>query len=186
MKNLLLLLCLSLMTIWTACSPQDKPADDAAATATNSDTTKAMPAAQEIGDAKYADMLKKQMASFAAKDLNAYMANFADNAVYYWNNGDSLAGKPAIQEYWGKRFNDVVESVTFSNSIYIPVKINTPQSVELPGNYVLAWYSVDAKYKNGKSMTQWMHSVNHFNANDQIDQVNLFRDNQLINDALKK
>jgi hypothetical protein len=82
--------------------------------------------------------------------------------------------------------SDVVESITFSNSIYIPVKINTPQTVEAPGNYVLAWYSVEAKYKNGKSMKQWMHSVNHFNANDQVDQVNLFRDNQLIADALKK
>jgi ketosteroid isomerase-like protein len=97
MKNLLLLLCLGMMAFWTACTPQEKAADEAATTAATADTNKVM-AAQEIGDAKYTDIMKKQMASFAAKDVNAYMSYFADNAVYYWNNGDSLAGKPAIQD----------------------------------------------------------------------------------------
>jgi hypothetical protein len=34
---------------------------------------------------------------------------FADNAVYYWNSGDSLVGKPAIDKYWRNRRANVLK-----------------------------------------------------------------------------
>jgi hypothetical protein len=37
--------------------------------------------------------------------MDAWMAEFADNAVYYWNSGDSLVGKPAIDKWRNRRAN---------------------------------------------------------------------------------
>jgi hypothetical protein len=41
--------------------------------------------------------------------MDAWMAEFADNAVYYWNSGDSLVGKPAIDKYWRNRRANVLK-----------------------------------------------------------------------------
>ena len=174
------------MAFFIACSPHDKAADESA-TATTSDTTAAATtAAYEIGNTANVDAVKKHLQSLAAKDIPAFVSVLADNAVYNWNNGDSIAGKPAITEYWTKRMSETVDSLWFADEIFIPVKINTPQATEDPGQYVLAWYSVKAKYKTGKTMQQWMHAVNHFNDAGQIDQIILFRDNKSIAEAMSK
>src|SRR4029079_15357788 len=127
MKNLLFVLFILLGAGWMSCSPQ-KASDDAAAT-TTADTTKAM-APAEFADQKYADMGKKLLAEFAAGDIEGYMSNFADNAVYHWNNGDSIVGKAAISDYWKKRRADVIDSISFTNAIYLPVIVNKPQALE--------------------------------------------------------
>src|SRR4029078_13187738 len=123
---------------------------------------------------------------FAAGDIEGYMSNFADNAVYHWNNGDSIVGKAAISDYWKKRRGDVIDSISFKNAIYLPVIVNKPQALEAKGTWLLSWYQTNAKYKTGKSMTQWMHADMHFDANDKIDQVFQYRDNALIQEAMKK
>jgi hypothetical protein len=183
MKNLLFLFLILLGIGWLSCSPQ-KPAEEAAA-GTNADTTKAV-APAEFADPKYMEMGKKMLAQFASGNIDDYMTYFADNAIYHWNNGDSIAGKAAISDYWKKRRADVIDSISFTNQIFLPVKVNKPQSVESPGIWLLSWYQTFAKYKNGKSMTQGMHAVMHFDANDKIDQVFQYRDNALIEAALKK
>lgn len=184
MKNQLFLAISLIALLFTACTAE-KPADESADATTMADST-AAPAPAEFADSKYADIVKNAMMSFQNEDLTTWMANFSDNAVYAWNNGDSLAGKAAILDYWTKRYTDVVDSLQFTNQIFLPVKVNQPQSVEQPGVWVLTWHQTWAKYKTGKSMTQWMHSDYHFDANDKIDRVIHYMDRALILAATAK
>jgi hypothetical protein len=141
----------------------------------------------EFADPKYAEIGKKMIAALSSGDMANYLAPYADNAVYQWNNGDSLAGKAAITEYWTKRRTEFLDSLTFSNAIWLPIKVNQPQSVEAPGVWLLAWYQVDAKYKTtGKKMVQWMHLDFHFDAGDKVDRVVQYLDRVPINVAMKK
>ena len=57
---------------------------------------------------------------------------------------------------------------------------------QLTGNYVLSWNTVHAKYKSGKSMSQRMHMVYHFDASDKIDRVTQYMDRVPINAAQSK
>lgn len=138
----------------------------------------------EFADAKYTEIGKKAMSALASGDMDSWTANFADNAKYYWNGGDSLVGKPAIDKYWRERRINVIETLSYKNDIWLPVKVNKPQKTEQPGVWLMGWYQVTAKYKGGKSMTQWMHILYHFDANDKIDQVNQFVDRVPILAAL--
>jgi hypothetical protein len=145
---------------------------------------KAAPA--EFADAKYGDMGRKALAALSAGDIDGWMANYADNAVYVWNNGDSLAGKTAIMDYWKKRRTEAIDSITFTNQIFLPIKVNQPQSVEQPGVWLLGWYMTSAKYKTGKRMTQWINTNMHFNDADKIDRVVQILDRVPINAAMTK
>lgn len=141
----------------------------------------------EFADPKYTDIVKATLNSLSSGDVAGMLSNYADNAVYAWNSGDSLAGKAAISEYWTKRRGEVIETLTYGDQIFLPVKVNTPQSSEAPGIWVLAWHETSAKYKaTGKSMTQWIHSDVHFDANDKIDRWIQYSDRALINAALTK
>ena len=133
-------------------------------------------APSEFADVKYTEIGKKAMAAMTSGDMDGWIANFADNAKYYWNGGDSLVGKPAIDKYWRDRRSNVVETVSFKNDIWLPIKVNKPQQMELPGVWLMGWYQVTVKYKGGSSMTQWMHILYHFNEKDKIDEVNHFAD----------
>ena len=184
MKNQLLLAISLIALLFTACTAE-KPADENAETANMPDTT-ATPAPAEFADAKYSGMVSNMLASFQNEDIPSYMGHFADNAQINWNAGDSITGKAAIQEYWTNRFANVIDSLKFSEHIYLPVKVNQPQANESAGTYVLSWNRTDAKYKTGKSMTQWMHTVYHFDSNDKIDQVLYYMDRAPINAATSK
>ena len=146
----------------------------------------ATPPPAEFADTKYADIGSKFFSALSSGDIDGCMTSFADNAVYQWNNGDSLAGKAAITAYWKKRRGEVIDSLTFSNQILLPIKVNKPQSVEQPGVWLLSWHQVNAKYKTGKSMIQWMHTDMHFDASDKIDRVIQYLDRAPINAATKK
>ena len=60
------------------------------------------------------------------------------------------------------------------------------ENVKKTGNWLLGWYKTTAKYKGGKSMTQWIHTDFHFDENDKIDEVNQYLDKSAINEAMKK
>ena len=115
------------------------------------------------------------------------MANlYADDARYYWSGGDSLVGKKAILDYWTKRRAEVVESISFSNDIWTPLKVNQPQKgPDLPGVWLLSWYQVKVSYKNGKQPIQfWVHTDHHFDANDKIDRTIQYIDRLPIEKAM--
>lgn len=140
----------------------------------------------EFADAKYSAIGKSGLAGLSSGDIDGWMNSFADNAVYVWNNGDSVAGKPAITDYWKKRRTEVIETISFSKEIFLPIKVNQPQSVEAPGVWLLSWYQVDVVYKTGKKMSQWLHVDSHFNAADKIDRQIMYIDRAPVNTALGK
>lgn len=188
MKNQLLWAFSLLVLFMIACKPA-ATTDEKASAAKADSTAMAAPASApaEFADMKYSETVKNGMAGLSKGDIAAWMAPFADNAVYLWNGGDSLAGKAAINTYWTKRRGEVVDSLTFKKEIFLPIKVNNPQSVEASGIWVLAWYETTAKYKTtGKKMTQWMHTDSHFDANGKIDRMIHYSDRSIINAAMTK
>lgn len=154
-------------------------------TASASTETKATPQS-EFADAKYTELGKKFVAQMSAGDIeNGWGPMYADNAVYIWSNGDSLAGKKAIIDYWKNRRANVIDSISFSNDIWLPIKINTPQKgPDMPGIWLLSWYQVNVKYKNGKKLSFWTHTDHHFDANDKVDRTIQYMDMAPIKEAL--
>ena len=81
---------------------------------------------------------------------------------------------------------NAIDSLRYSNEIWLPIKVNQPQQKEKPGVWLMGWFQVTAKYKGGSSMTQLMHILYHFNENDKIDEVNHFVDRAPIMAAMPK
>lgn len=157
----------------------ESPASEASSTATTNGN-------YEFADAKFKEIAKSGQQNLVSGDIDAWMTKFADNAVYRWTHGDSLAGKTAIEAYWKNRRSNVIDSIAFSNEVFLPVKVITPEAAtQLPGNYCLAWYTVYARYKSGKSMSQRSHMVYHFDSNDKIDRVTQYIDAATIRAAEK-
>ena len=139
----------------------------------------------EFADPKYMDMGKQLMQQFADENIDAYGGHFADNAVYQWSSGDSLTGKQAIVDYWKQRFTNVIDTISMSNDIWLPIKVNQPQQgPDMPGVWLIGWHQVNVKYKNGKELQFWVHTDYHFNENDKIDRAVQYLDRAPINAAL--
>jgi ketosteroid isomerase-like protein len=177
------LVCSALLV---ACNSDSKTTESTEAKA-GPDVVSTTSGEYELGDPKLVDIAKKHMTYLESGDIDSWMNDFADNAVYRWNNFDSLKGKAAITDYWKKRRTDVIDSMAFSTDIWLPIKVNKSQaSGHLTGNYVLSWYVVSAKYKTGKTMKQRIHTTFHFDANNKIDRVSQYLDRALINAAMAK
>ncbi|MGZ3853837.1 MAG: hypothetical protein ACXVBX_13660, partial [Flavisolibacter sp.] len=67
------------------------------------DASDTKPPQSEMADAKYSDMGRQMMQKFESGDIDSWGNMFADNAVYLWSAGDSVAGKKAITDYWKNR-----------------------------------------------------------------------------------
>lgn len=182
MRKMLFFFLLSLSL--GACNQGEKT--EAAAAAPATDAPAAAPSPAEFADTKYSEIGKKGLAALSAGNVDEWMAQFDDNAVYTWNNGDSLSGKEAITAYWKQRRGEILDSISFSQQIWLPLKVNQPQANEEPGIWLLSWYRVNASYKGGKTMQQSIHTVMHFNAADKIDRVLQYLDRAPIAAAQKK
>jgi hypothetical protein len=180
-------MCLVLLSsVFLACNNQKTGDVKAEATVDSAATAQVKTQPVEFADPKYMDIGKKGLAALSSGDIDTWMGSFADSAVYLWNNGDSLVGKAAITAYWKKRRGSVIDSISFSNDIWLPVKVNQPQRTEQTGVWLLGWYFTSAKYKTGKKMSQYIHTDSHFDANDKIDRVIQYLDRAPINAATKK
>jgi hypothetical protein len=178
MKNVFVIwACLAVMMM--ACSkPEEKAPDPVAET---------QPPQAEFADPKYAEMGKSNIAALSAKDVDTWMTSFSDSAKYYWSGGDSLIGKAAITDYWKNRFAKVIDSISFVNDIWTPLKINEPQrGPDAPGVWLLSWYQVKVKYKNGQKLSFWVHTDFHYDSSDKIDIAVQYIDRAPINAALAK
>jgi hypothetical protein len=145
----------------------------------------ATPPQSEFADARYTEMGKKALAQLSSGDIAGWMEGYADNAVYTWSSGDSLAGKAAIAKYWTERRGKVIDSIAFVNDIWLPIKVNQPQKgPDVPGIWLLSWYEVHVKYKNGARLGFWVHTDMHYNSADKIDRVIQYIDRAPINKAL--
>lgn len=108
----------------------------------------------------------------------------ADNAVYVFNNGDSLVGKEAITNYWLDRRENLIDKLTFSSDVWLVINVNeAPSSRVMTGPWVMGWFLAKATYKTGKSMQQWIHTDYHLNDEGKIDRVIQYLDRQSINQA---
>lgn len=159
---------------------------DSASTGTTGDSESTKTTAPaEFADARYMELGKTMTAQFASGDMDAWMGHFTDNSVFRWSSGDSLAGKEAIAKYWKDRRMNVIDSISFTNDIWIPLKVNTPQKgPDRPGIWLLNWYQVNVKYKNGKKLQFWVHTDHHFDAGDKIDETIQYIDMAPIKSAL--
>ncbi len=165
----------------------NKPAETNNSTSKDTVSTTAPTGTQqaEFADARYVEMGKKTLAQFTSGDIDGWMSNYADSAMYRWSSGDSLAGKAAIARYWKERRAKVIDSLVATNDIWIPLKVNRPQQgPDIPGIWLLNWHEVNVKYKNGKRLMFWVHTDFHYNADDKIDIVIQYIDRAPINKAL--
>jgi hypothetical protein len=151
---------------------------------TSSDKDK-KPQQAEFADPKYVEWGKKMSGQLSSGDIDGWLSNYADNAKFRWSSGDSLSGKDAIGKYWKDRRGNVIDSIAFTNDIWLPIKINTPQmGPDRAGVWLLSWYMVNVKYKNGKKLVFWAHIDHHFDANDKIDETIQYIDMAPIKAAL--
>jgi hypothetical protein len=155
-------------------------------TAAEPTTTDTKPQPAEFADAKYAQVGKDFLANMSSGNMDGWGSSLADNVVWVWNNGDSVATKEAVMAYWKNRRANAIDSISFSNDIWLPVKVNKAQQTEQTGVWLLGWYQIKAKYKTGKSMSQWSHIDYHFDANDKVDRVIQYLDRASINAAMTK
>ena len=167
---------LFLAVILAACS-NDQTAADNSSTSMDSASTEVNTRGYEFGDDKYVQMAKQTMQDLASGNVDAFLSVYADNAIYRFSGGDSLNGKQAITDYWKKRRSEVIESLSYSSEAWLPISVSNPMyEGQLTGNYALTWNMVNAKYKSGKSMSQRMHMVFHFDNNDKVDRVTQYLD----------
>jgi hypothetical protein len=182
MKKILTVAACCLLLL--ACNNEKK--DDTKTTdSTSADKKDNKTPQSEFADPKYTDWGKKMLAQMSSGDMDGWLSNYADDAVYQWSSGDSLAGKAAIEKYWKDRRMNVIDSISFSNDIWLPLKVNTPQrGPDAAGIWLLSWYQINVKYKNGKKLMMWTHIDHHFNASDKIDRSVQYIDRAPINAAL--
>jgi hypothetical protein len=175
--------CLLMISCNNKASDQAASKDSSATMATEAKT----PPAAEFADQKYTDMGKKGEAQMESGDIDGWVSQYSDSVRYYWSGGDSLIGKAALAKYWKDRRSNVIDSIKFSNEIWLPIKVNAPQSpAQRPGTWLLAWAQVNVKYKTGKKLMLWHHIAYHFDNNDKVDQAIQFIDRAPIIAATKK
>lgn len=148
-------------------------------------TAAVKPMQSEFADPMYTDMGKKYLQLLQEGKIDEWSNLFADNAVYQWSSGDSLAGKKAIADYWKGRRANVIQTISFANDIWLPIKVNVPQrGPDMPGVWLIAWNQVDVTYKNGKNLKFWIHQDFHYNNENKIDRLIQYIDRAPINAAL--
>lgn len=140
----------------------------------------------EVLDLKEADGVKASFAALSKGDVDAMLTNYADDATHFWSAGDSAVGKTAIADYWKGRLK-LIDSLTFSETIVLPIRINESQSPQYAttGKWVLAWTFSHVKYKNGKKLDFWAHTDYYFNDAGKIANVIQYIDRAPIMEATK-
>lgn len=181
MKKLLLGVFISAFFI--ACNNEKN--DDANGQTPAPAATGKKPPIELLADSALVAGVQSAMDAFEKADINGYTANYDDNMRFYWSGGDSLIGKKAIIDYYTNRFK-IIESIKFSNRVFLPIMLNESQ-YERPqkGKWVLSWYMVDVKYKNGKSLKFWAHNTAHFNDAGKVDFGSQYIDRHPIMEATK-
>lgn len=177
MKKLLLIAVTGIL--FSACG--DKKSDDSKTTTASTPEKKP---ATEILDLSAADPVTNSLAAFSKGDLDGMVANYDENVRYTWSSGDSVIGKKALKEYYAGRWK-LIDSISFSSPIKLPLQVNESQQPQVapPGKWVLYWVMTNVKYKNGKKLAFWQHSVNHFNDAGKIDFVGQYIDRYPIMQA---
>ncbi len=168
-----------------ACNDAKQEATPAAADSKGTAST-AKPPVELILDSSWIAATKASMAAFENKDINGYTADMDDNIKFRWSSGDSLTGKQAVKDYYNGRFN-IIDSIKFSNPIFLPIMANVSPNggATMGGKWMLNWYRVNVKYRNGKKISFWVHNAQHYNDAGKIDDAAQYIDKQPIIEATK-
>ncbi|MCA6074743.1 nuclear transport factor 2 family protein [Fulvivirga sedimenti] len=136
-------------------------------------------------DEKYVAICKDGLAAMSSGDMERFVSDFTDNVVYQFAYGDSLVGKTAVLEYWKDRRENAIEDINFSNSVWLSVTVDASNNYNVaPGDWVMGWFLTTASYKaTGKSMTQNIHTLYHFNGSGKVDRVIQYLDRAAIMQA---
>lgn len=180
MKKFLLGVFISAFII--ACNNEKK--EDKSAAETPAPTEKKA-AGDELLPASDGEWVKTALAAFSKGDVDGMTANYDDNIRFVWSSGDSLIGKKAVQDYFKGRWK-LIDSISYSDYIILPIKVNVQQSAAAPtGRWTLTWSFAHVKYKNGKKLNFWIHNVFHHNDAGKVDFAGQYIDRQPIMKATK-
>lgn len=182
MKKIFLGLFISAFLL--ACN-NEKKEDKAASTepAASAETKKMT--GDELLPASDGDWVKTALTALSKGDVDGLTANYDDNIRFTWSSGDSLIGKKAVQDYYKGRWQ-LIDSLNYSDHIILPIKVNVQQSPAAPpGRWTLVWSSTHVKYKNGKKLNFWVHSVFHHNNAGKVDFAGQYIDRHPIMEATK-
>lgn len=168
----------------TAKGTTEEEKADTAATAATSAASRLADGSVEFADDKYISMGRRQLVLFHNGNIDEWGKQFSNDAVYDFSWGDSIVGRQAIIDYWKDRRDNIIETIEFSNDIFLPIKINKPQrGPDRPGIWVLGWYQFEATYKTGQKAGGWIHTDVHYNNQGQVDRVVQYYDRTPIHKA---
>ncbi len=137
-----------------------------------------------VTEEKYVPELRNAMEAMGQGDIGAFTSVMSDDVVYMFNHLDSLVGKQAVNDWWQDRFDNDLQSVSFSQNIWLSLDVEEPRYPTVqPGDYVMLWTLVTGTYSTGKTMTQFIHIVYHFNDAGKVDRVTQFVDRVPIMEA---
>lgn len=183
MKKLFMVVLLAFLFI--ACNNENKTTDGATTEVKDTVATgTTQPPVELLGEELNAGS-KAIWENFSKGDVDAMTANFDDNGRMLWSGGDSLVGKKAIVDYYKGRWK-LIETLKFSEEIWLPIKANqSPNGTAAPGKWMLSWHKTDVKYKNGKSLSFWVHNATHYNDAGKVDYIAQYMDRHPIMEATK-
>ena len=139
----------------------------------------------ELLDSTMIAPVKSSFDAFTKADVDGFTATYDDNVKLVWSSGDSLVGKQAVKDYYNGRWK-LLESVSFSNDIFLPIQANVSPNNSAPvGKWMLHWVQVNAKYKNGKAITFWLHNASHYGENGKVDYIAQYIDRLPLVEATK-
>lgn len=140
----------------------------------------------EFGSMHYTEICHDQLKELSAADMDKFLNVFAEDVIYRFNNGDSIVGKAAVEQYWRDRRANVIDKIEFTNVIWLPLEVNDTTQGVRQGVWVLGWYKTNSTYKTGKSVSQFIHTMYHFNSNEKVDEVIQYFDRLPIMEANRK
>lgn len=184
LKNMFLFLATAVLFSCKDEKAEEKAAEPMVKSA-SAESTK--PPAVEIGDQKLVQDGAAMVKHFADGNYDAWGESLADNAVFLYSSGDSIAGKAAVVTYWKDRRAKYIKSLTFSNDIWLPMKVNDwdGKGPDTRGTWLMHWVQMKAVYKNDKSVQMWAHQDMHYNDNNKVDRIIMYLDRAPIMDATK-
>jgi len=172
------------LLFFIACNNKEEE-NTTSANSTSTATAETKKTADELLSMSETEGVKNSLTAFSKGDLDGMTADYADTCFMLWSSMDSLRGKNAIKSYYAGRWK-MIDSITYSDHILVPLKMNVQQSMFAPtGKWVLAWSFAHVKYKNGKRLDLWVHNVYHYNSANKIDFVGQYLDRHPIMEAKK-
>lgn len=113
--------------------------------------------------------LRDALAALERGDIAGLTSFLSDSVVMVMPAGNELKGKQAVADYWSNRFKTVLKSLKYSNIAGIGFNLYRTRVNAALGKYYAVWYTVDATYSNGKSITFPAHIAVHTDASGKFD-----------------